>query len=89
MLQQFGVGVKDVILGHSERRTYYGETDEIVNSKLKLALKYSMDVVLCIGETLKQRQAGKLEEVLTRQVTVGLKDLKAEDIVAYLEASKP
>jgi len=83
------LGVKDVILGHSERRTYYGETDELINSKLKLALKYSMDVVLCIGETLQQRQAGKLEEVLSRQVTVGLKDLKAEDMVHVTIAYEP
>ncbi len=52
------LGVKTVILGHSERRTYYGESDEFINGKVKLALEKGMDVVLCIGETLAERDDG-------------------------------
>ncbi|NLZ68842.1 MAG: triose-phosphate isomerase, partial [Spirochaetales bacterium] len=69
------LGVKTVILGHSERRSYYGETDEFINAKVLLAIKEEMEVVLCVGETLEEREGGKLEEVLSRQITVGLKNV--------------
>ena len=74
MLQDLGVNT--VILGHSERRQYYGETNEVVNSKVLLALECGMDVDLCVGETLEEREGGKLEEVLTAQLEVGLKGVK-------------
>jgi len=67
------LGVTNVILGHSERRALYGETDQFINKKVLLALSQGMDVDLCIGETLSEREGGKLEEVLTRQITEGLK----------------
>lgn len=67
------LGVTNVILGHSERRALYGETDQFINRKVLLALAQGMDVDLCIGETLSEREGGKLEEVLTRQVTESLK----------------
>ncbi len=82
-------GVKTVILGHSERRQYYGETDEIINSKVILALSEGMDVVLCVGETLDERQGGRLEEVLSRQIKVGLKDVSAEDMARITIAYEP
>ncbi|MCR5761725.1 MAG: triose-phosphate isomerase [Sphaerochaetaceae bacterium] len=66
------IGVNTVILGHSERRQYYGETDEFINKKVLFALENGMDVDLCVGETLSEREGGKLEEVLTRQIEVGL-----------------
>ena len=72
------LGVNTVILGHSERRSYYGESDEFINSKVLLALSEGMDVVLCVGETLEEREGGKLEEVLSRQVTVGLKGVEPQ-----------
>jgi len=71
------LGVNTVILGHSERRALFGETDQFINRKVLLALSQGMDVDLCIGETLAERESGKLEEVLTRQVTEGLKGVKA------------
>jgi len=58
-----------VILGHSERRWYFGDTDEIVNKKVKAALKDKLNPILCVGERLEENEAGKTEEVITRQVT--------------------
>ena len=83
------LGVKTVILGHSERRQYYGETDEIINSKVLLALSLKMDVVLCVGETLEERKSGRLEEVLKRQLEVGLKDVLPEEMSHITIAYEP
>ncbi len=83
------LGVNTVILGHSERRQYYGESDEIINKKVLLALENDMDVVLCVGETLEERESGKLEEVLSRQLTVGLKDVKGEKMSSVTIAYEP
>lgn len=83
------LGVNDVILGHSERRSIYGESDEVVNEKLLLALKHDMDVVFCIGETLEERESGRLEEVLQRQVSVGLTGVSAEQMKKITVAYEP
>ena len=83
------LGVKTVILGHSERRQYYGETDEIINAKVLLALSLKMDVVLCVGETLEERKSGNLESVLRRQVEVGLKDVLPEEMERITIAYEP
>ena len=83
------LGVKTVILGHSERRQYYGETDEIINSKVLLALSEGMEVVLCVGETLEERQGGKLEEVLSRQIKVGLAGVEASQMEKITIAYEP
>jgi triosephosphate isomerase len=66
------IGVDTVILGHSERRHVYGEDDELVNRKVRLALAREMEVVLCVGETLEEREQGRTEEVVARQVRAGL-----------------
>ncbi len=83
------LGVKTVILGHSERRQYYGETNESINRKILLALSHNMEVVYCVGETLEEREAGKLEEILKAQLEVGLKDVKAEEMGSVVIAYEP
>jgi triosephosphate isomerase len=65
-----------VILGHSERRWYFGETDEIVNKKVKAALANSLQPILCVGERLAENEAGKTEEVVNRQVTAALSGIE-------------
>lgn len=78
---------KYVILGHSERRQYFGETDEKVNKKIKAALTYDLTPIVCIGETLQENKAGKTADVVKRQVQHGLAGLRPEEgsrlIIAY------
>ena len=80
-------GAKYVIVGHSERRQYFGETDETVNKRARAAIAAGLTAIVCIGETLEEREAGKLVEVIERQMNVGLKDVAAADcdrlVVAY------
>ncbi|WP_374682345.1 triose-phosphate isomerase [Accumulibacter sp.] len=81
------IGVDMVIIGHSEQRSYFGETDETVNKKIKKVLSLDMEPIVCIGETLDERKAGKLESVLTTQVNGAYAGLSADDarrtVVAY------
>ena len=74
-----------VIVGHSERRALFGEDDDFVNRKLHAALTHDITPILCVGETLAQRESNTTEEVLTRQVIGGLKDVspEADFVVAY------
>src|SRR5215469_10991087 len=67
--QLIAVGGTHTLIGHSERRQYFGETDEIVNKKLHTALKYGIVPLVCIGEVLEEREAGRTEAVLKTQVT--------------------
>ncbi len=71
-----------VILGHSERRTYFGETDATVNKKVKAALAYNLVPIVCVGETLAENEAGQTAEVVSRQVREGLAGLVAMPNVA-------
>ncbi len=71
------VGAQVVILGHSERRHVYGETDELINTKVQLALEEGLEVILCIGETLDEREAGQVDQVNRRQLTGGLAGVDA------------
>ncbi|MBI5212199.1 MAG: triose-phosphate isomerase [Nitrospirae bacterium] len=78
-------GCEHVIIGHSERRQYFHETDEIVNKKIKAARKQGLDVIFCIGESLEERESGKTLDVLEREVENGLKDVPADGIVVAYE----
>ena len=81
------INVEYVIIGHSERRAYFNETDETVNKKIKAALKNELKPIVCVGETLEQREAGKTEEIITTQVEKAFKEISGEDskkiIIAY------
>lgn len=81
--------VRYVVLGHSERRSLYGETDAIVNKKLRAALDASLKPIVCIGETLEQRDAGKVEEVLETQLKGSLAGLTAKEIQDLVIAYEP
>ncbi len=79
------IGCSFVIIGHSERRQYFFETDEMVNKKIQTARKYGLDVIVCVGESLQEREAGKTFEVLKRQVVSGLKDIPSDSLVIAYE----
>ncbi len=81
--------VDAVILGHSERRHIYGESNEIVNTKVKLALHHGLDVILCVGETLEERESGNAEAVVKEQLIEGLKDVSAADMAKIVVAYEP
>lgn len=81
--------VEYVIIGHSERRQYFGETDETVNKKIKTCLAKKLKPIVCIGETLQEREQGLTEEVLKRQITQGFKDLKTKDFAKIVIAYEP
>src|SRR5687768_15997794 len=76
-----------VIIGHSERRAYFGETDENVNRKLRAALKFDLTPIVCVGETLDQYESGRTSEVVRRQISLGLADTDSANarriVVAY------
>lgn len=77
-------GCTSVIIGHSERRQYFSETNEIVNRKIKTSRKNGLDVILCIGESLEERENNKTFEVLDKQLTGSLKDMQLDGItIAY------
>jgi triosephosphate isomerase len=79
------IGCRYVIIGHSERRQYFNEIDEIVNRKIKAAKKAGLGVILCIGESLEEREAGKTFHVLEREINKGLHETDIEKIVIAYE----
>ncbi len=83
------LGVKYVIIGHSERRQYYGETDELISKKAKFALGAGLLPIVCIGETLQEREAGKMSNVITTQFKGSLAGLTAEDMLKTTIAYEP
>ena len=87
MLREFFVHY--VILGHSERRSIFGETDSRINAKIRKAREANLKPIFCIGETLAEREGGKLESVLRTQVTEGLRDVSEKDLSDMVIAYEP
>jgi len=83
------LGVEFAIIGHSERRQYFGETDETVNARAKAAIAAGITPILCVGESLEQRESGKTEEVVKVQVEKGLDGIAAEDVAKLVIAYEP
>ena len=83
------IGTEYVIIGHSERRQYFSETDEIVNKKVKKAIKENLKPILCVGETLEQREAGDTIETITKQIEEGLKGIESTDMKNSIIAYEP
>ena len=83
------IGVEYVIIGHSERRAYYNETDESVNKKLKKALALELKPIVCVGESLEQRENGSAKEVVTTQTRLALEGLSNEDVIKTIIAYEP
>ena len=82
-------GCSHVIIGHSERRQYFGETDDTVNKKIKAALAAGLIAIFCIGETLAEREANRTFDVLRTQVTGGLAGISAADLTKVIIAYEP
>ena len=89
VLQLKDLGVKVIILGHSERRHSYKEDDALINKKLKLAISHGFEVILCIGETLEEREKGKVEVVCKTQTEKGLKGVSTEELSKVTIAYEP
>ena len=83
------MGVPYVVLGHSERRQYFGETDETVNKRTKAALKAGLKPIVCVGELLWERECDITEEVIARQIKLDLFDVSAEDVKKTIIAYEP
>jgi len=81
--------VKYVVIGHSERRILFGETDEMVNRKVHSALEAGLRPIVCVGESMTQRDNDEVETVLRRQLELGLKDLSVKDAVEIVIAYEP
>jgi triosephosphate isomerase (TIM) len=83
------VGCEYVILGHSERRAIFGESDEMINKKIKKALISGLRPIFCIGETLQQRESGTMNSVIKRQVTEGLQHVSKDEMEKVIVAYEP
>lgn len=82
-------GADTVILGHSERRTVFGETDQIINEKVRLALRLQLDVILCVGELLEEREAGCAVEKVLYQLNMGLNEVSLDRVQNVTIAYEP
>ena len=83
------IGVEYVIIGHSERRQYFNETDETVNKKIKAAFANGLKPIVCVGETLEQREAGQTVEIITSQIEKALDGLTEEQVENTIIAYEP
>jgi triosephosphate isomerase len=84
-----GAGCEFVILGHSERRQYFGETDDTVNRRLEVALELGLSPIVCVGEVIEEREAGLTEEVLRRQCTRAFSGISAKKAAKLVIAYEP
>lgn len=82
-------GAEYVIIGHSERRQYFGETDATVNKKTHAALRHHLIPIVCVGENLSEREAGQFATVVINQLTLGLQGLNAEEVAKIVVAYEP
>ena len=87
MLKAFGVSY--AIIGHSERRQYFGETDESVNARAKAAIAAGITPIICVGESLDQREAGETDAFVSGQTVAALKDISAADVEKLVIAYEP
>ncbi|MCX7908963.1 MAG: triose-phosphate isomerase [Ignavibacteria bacterium] len=83
------VGCKFVIIGHSERRTYFSENDQLINAKIQAALRFNLSPIFCIGETLQERQENRTYEIVERQIKIGLNNISIEQIRNIVIAYEP
>ena len=83
------INVEYVIIGHSERRAYFAETDETVNKKVKSAFNYNLKPIVCVGETLEQKELGKTSEIITNQTKFALEGLSNEQVKNTIIAYEP
>jgi triosephosphate isomerase (TIM) len=83
------VGCAYCIIGHSERRQLFGETNEQVRKKLQACLKVGIEPILCVGETLEEREGGRIQEIITRQIKEAIKGLSEEDFARGVVAYEP
>ena len=83
------INVEYVIIGHSERRQYFNETDETVNKKIKAAFANELKPIVCVGETLEQREEGKTAEIITKQTELALEGLTKEQVENTIIAYEP
>ena len=87
LAEEYGIDL--VIVGHSERRQYFGETDETVNGRIKAALAQGLEVIFCVGESLQQREDGVTNDVVGAQLREGLKDITVEQMKKIIVAYEP
>lgn len=87
MLKELGVGY--AIIGHSERRAYFGETDQTVNQRLHAALKMGIRPIVCVGEDLEQRESGRTKEIVKIQMEAAMKDVTSEQMIEMVIAYEP
>ena len=83
------INVEYVIIGHSERRQYFNETDETVNKKIKTAFENGLKPIVCVGETLEEREAGKTIEIITNQTQKALEGLTNDQVASIIIAYEP
>ena len=83
------IGVEYVIIGHSERRQYFNETDETVNKKIKSALLHGLKPIVCVGETLEQREVGETEKIVTNQIAKAFEGIASENLENIIVAYEP